>query len=232
MQFEAKLTLDGLMTLIAGVIAFIAIIIQIRSSSKQVQDQIKAQRDAEREELERQKRSVATAILYEIDNFYLRHLIDRARSFESWKKMEADASSVEMFKVIIGTPSVVFQASAKRLGELGENVSRAVVVSYGASVAYIELVKWYQDAFAKGASGSGSRERAAVQAEVREAAEQATKLAALACRLLCQITGTSFSTLMIARESCAHTKTVTEQVVRCSSCDEVISRSMQNAQTH
>jgi hypothetical protein len=41
MQFETKLTLDGLMTLIAGIIAFVAVIIQIRSSSKQLHDQMK-----------------------------------------------------------------------------------------------------------------------------------------------------------------------------------------------
>ena len=50
-------------------IAFITVIWQIRSSSKHVEDQIKAQRDAEREGQARQKRAIATAILFEIDCF-------------------------------------------------------------------------------------------------------------------------------------------------------------------
>jgi hypothetical protein len=63
-------TPDGVMTLVAGIIAFVAIIIQIRSSSKQVQNQIKAQREAEHGERQRQKRALAAALTAEIDDFY------------------------------------------------------------------------------------------------------------------------------------------------------------------
>jgi sensor domain CHASE-containing protein len=83
MQFEAKLTLDGLMTLVAGVIAFIAVIIQIHSSSKQLQDQMDAQRDAEQDELERKKRAVATAIDFEIDSIYRTFVRSVKALFES-----------------------------------------------------------------------------------------------------------------------------------------------------
>ena len=84
-DWRKRFTPDGDLTLVAAAIAFIAVIIQIRSSSKQVQDQIKAQRDAEREEQERQKRAVATAILFEIDLIYRSMIRDTGEAIQNEK---------------------------------------------------------------------------------------------------------------------------------------------------
>jgi hypothetical protein len=124
MQFEAKLTLDGIMTLVAGVIAFIAVIIQIRSSSKQVQDQMKAQRDAEREEQERQMQSVATAVLFEIDHVY---------------RLISDQVHADDFNIRYLIPPnrfIVFEANAGHLGSLGSDLARAIVRFYGEAGRY------------------------------------------------------------------------------------------------
>jgi hypothetical protein len=132
MQFEAKLTLDGLMTLVVGLIAFAAVIFQIRSSSKQVQDQIKAQRDAEREEQERQRRATATAILFEIDNFY-RHHLGQVRDF---------LTLFERSNQLPGTvPAsahgfVVYHGNASRLGDLPRELAGKIVRFYGTAEHY------------------------------------------------------------------------------------------------
>lgn len=114
---EWKLTLDGLMTLIAGVIAFTAVIIQIRSSSKQLQEQMKAQRGGQREEQERQKQSVATAILFEIDSIYAQ-FVDFAE----------DRS---LLPESLGTGFPVFTGNAMQLGLLDHDTVAAVVRFYG-----------------------------------------------------------------------------------------------------
>jgi len=135
MQFEAKLTLDGLMTLIAGLIAFIAVIIQIRSSSKQVQDQIKAQRDAEREERERQKRAVASAILSEIDGTY-RYLLRDVRDF----LRQIDPDKVDLRTMLIKSFVARFpilDANAGKIGDLGEQAVASVVGFYSCTRAYL-----------------------------------------------------------------------------------------------
>src|SRR5260370_16815941 len=81
--FDPKLTLDGIMTLAAGVIAFVAVILQIRSSRKQIELQLEAEKKARTLESERQKQAVARALLFEIVNFYrysrghVRPLLDR-----------------------------------------------------------------------------------------------------------------------------------------------------------
>jgi hypothetical protein len=145
MQFEAKLTLDGLMTLVAGLIAFTAVIIQIRSSSKQVEDQIKAQRDAEREERERQKRVVASGILFEIDGLY-RWLLRDVRNFlrdvdpekEDLRLLEAKPSGTN--------PFVVFAANAGRIGELHEPIAENVVRFYMGAQASLYGIERYDKA--------------------------------------------------------------------------------------
>jgi uncharacterized protein YjeT (DUF2065 family) len=126
MQSEAKLTLDGLMTLVAGIIAFVAVIIQIRSSSHQVRDQIRAQRDAEQAERERQKKAIATALLFEIDDFYRYHVRG------AYDRLDGKARSRELPEVVRIPQSrfAVYEGNTPRLGELPHDLVEAVVHFY------------------------------------------------------------------------------------------------------
>jgi hypothetical protein len=134
MQFEARLTLDGIMTLVAGVIAFIAVIIQIRSSSKQVQDQIKTQHDAEREERERQRRAIATAILFEIDSFCAVDLDFTAKSLAKW---DADSNNIPTAAHLRTNNSEIYKGISPLLGSLN-------AVSVGAVVHFYSMVGMYE----------------------------------------------------------------------------------------
>jgi hypothetical protein len=142
MQFEVKLTLDGLMTLIAGLIAFIAVMIQIRSSSGQLRDQLEAQRDAERQEQERQRRVVANAVLFEIDGLY-RYLLRDVRNFlrdvnpetENLKGLEAKPGRTN--------PFVVFEGNVYRIGELEQTAAADVVRFYMGARAYFSALERY-----------------------------------------------------------------------------------------
>ena len=131
MQFEAKLTLDGLMTLIAGLMAFAAVIIQIRSSSRQVREQITSQRDAEREEQDRQSRAVAAAILFEIDNVY-RLIFD-----------QVNADDFNLRYLIPPNRFVVFEANAGYLGSLGNDLAQAIVRFYGVAARHFLTSQQY-----------------------------------------------------------------------------------------
>jgi hypothetical protein len=131
MQFETKLTLHGLMTLIAGIIAFAAVIMQVRSSSKQVRDQIKAQRDAEHDEQKRQKLAVAKALLTEIDHFVLFHV----------RPLINKEPGREFVKFLDDTPFTVFQANAYRLGEMESETARTVVHFYGLASEHVASLR-------------------------------------------------------------------------------------------
>ena len=141
MQYDPKLTLDGLMTLVAGVIAFIAVIIQIRSSSKQVQDQIKAQRDAEREERERQKRTVATAILYEIDSFYVFELDLDEKKLASW---DGANNSFPIAAGLRTNVSEIYKGVSPLLGSLNAKSVTAIVKFYAMVGTYEGMWRNYQ----------------------------------------------------------------------------------------
>jgi hypothetical protein len=198
MQFGAKLTLDGLMTLMAGVIAFFAVIMQIRSSSKQVQDQIKAQRDAEREELERRKKALATGILFEIDNFYVYHV---GRAYDYINK----ALQMKRLPEVARIPSSLFsvyQGNAGRLGDLPNDVVRVIVDFYSKAAQYLALREDYR----------AERERRGELPFEHPANQRAKSLCALtrdflpglaralyiACEKLCGVAGLDFKPPSIA----------------------------------
>jgi len=207
MQFEAKLTLDGLMTLIAGVIAFIAVIIQIRSSSKQVQEQIKAQRDAEKAELERRRRAVAAALLSEIDSFYASHLERRNELFEFWKRKDTDPQSVEVFRALTGKPFAVYESLADELGGFDAAIARGIVMTYGLMANFIDLLERYErelgDTSSRGSAAQALRNqvREGMRNSIRKVGELAVQSVVMMCRALCVLSYTDFSTLFVAKES-------------------------------
>jgi len=142
MQFEAKLTLDGLMTLVAGIIAFSAVIIQIRSSSKQVQDQVKAQREAEREEQERQKRAIAKALLFEVDDFYSNHLrgvYDHYRTFDGAMERLPGVTGMDIRSF------AVYNGNTALLGILSDELVKSVVVFYDTARFHLLMVRDYKE---------------------------------------------------------------------------------------
>ena len=210
MQFEAKLTLDGLMTLVAGVIAFSAVIIQIRSSSKQLRDQIKAQRDAERDERERQTKAVATAILFEIDGFYAGYL-RQPRDFLAGKDIEKD--ELPLFTSIGTNPFPVYQGNTGKIGELPVERVQAVVGCFREADRMVSYFNDYESSFERErqlwsnigksisvaedkadrrAYGDQLRRARTQLARIKDALPEVIKLTYLVCHTLCQFTGVPF----------------------------------------
>jgi hypothetical protein len=106
-------TPDGIMTLIAGVLAFAA-----------VQCQMWDQRRTSRQEQDRQNRAVATAILLEIDQ------VNRLMS----DQVHADDFNIRY--LIPPNRFVVFEANAGYLGSLGSDLAQAIVRFYGEAGRY------------------------------------------------------------------------------------------------
>jgi hypothetical protein len=194
MQFEEKLTLDGLMTFIAGLIAFIAVIIQIRSSSNQVRAQMKAQRDAQLDEHERQKKSVATAILLEIDDFYRYHIRGVRAKFEEHAKKR------QLLEVVRIPPSLfaVYHGNAARLGDLPEGVVEAIVHFYSKAAQFLALREEYR-VEREGQSElaldhPANRKATTLFGHLRDSLPGLAKSAYTSCEKLCVIAGVAFHT--------------------------------------
>jgi hypothetical protein len=69
-SFDPKLTWDGLLTFFGGVLAFFAVLFQVRHADKGLQRQLDADKKARDDQASEQARAVARALLFELDNFY------------------------------------------------------------------------------------------------------------------------------------------------------------------
>jgi hypothetical protein len=200
-------TPDGALTLIAGVIAFIAVIIQIASSSKRVQDQIRAQRDAEREEQERQRKGLAIGLLFEIDGFYRSYLRDPRKVFD---RVDAGKDNLPGVRSIGENPFPVYVGNASRIGELKDHNVQAVVHFYGEANSFLSIMRDYRNALDildRGSvfvipltrQGSQDLSRFGWEAQARadlgqmkKALPELVRFAWLVCYHLCMATGTEF----------------------------------------
>jgi len=106
-------TPDGIMTLVAGVLAFAA-----------VQWQMWDQRRTLRQEQDRHNRAVATAILFEIDHVY--RLMSE----------QVHADNFDIRYLVSPNRFVVFEASAGYLGSLGSDLAQTIVRFYGEAGRY------------------------------------------------------------------------------------------------
>jgi hypothetical protein len=193
-------TPDGVMTLMAGVIAFFAVIIQIRFSSRQVQEQLTVQRDAQREETDRQKRAVACALLFEIDGFY-RWLLRDIRGFLRDVDPEKEDFRFLEAKPIGTNPFVIYQGNASSVGELDVPVAENVVRFYMGAQACLYTIQRYDEAHSQYlAAPTEEREDLARQwlENVKEGIPPLIVIADVVCRQLCMVLSIRFESPRIA----------------------------------
>lgn len=138
--FDPRLTLDGLMTLVAGIIAFVAVLLQIRSSGNQIQQQLRADREARIQEEERHKRAVARAILFEILNFYVHY-----EKYVRPHIEQVDAESCTPPTISAPEPNSfsVYRGNASTLGEFEQDAAEETVRFYGLAQRFLATVEDY-----------------------------------------------------------------------------------------
>ena len=141
MHFNWTFSGDGLLALTAGVITFGAVMIQIHTSSKQLRDQVKAQRDAELEEQERQKTTLARAILFEIHALYTTHLCDVQNKLG---KANLQSGPPPLLNPLAANPFPVYYGNAGRLAELEESLVERIVEFYALAGSYVAMWREYE----------------------------------------------------------------------------------------
>ena len=123
------LSVETTVVLFAGLLAFLAVMIQVE-----------AEWNARADEREGQKRAVAAAILFEIDHFYFYHV------GEAWRYVEEALRGRELPEVArIPCPLFsVYQGNAGRLGDLPNEVVRAVVDFYSKAAQFLAIREDYR----------------------------------------------------------------------------------------
>lgn len=129
-------------TLLAAVLGFGAIWHQTRSSYRQLREQLAAQRDAEREERERQKRAIATAVLYEIDSFYRIELDLVEKNLDNWDGANNSLPTGAGLRTNI---SEIYKGVSPLLGSLNAKSVSAIVKFYSMVGTYEGLCRDYQN---------------------------------------------------------------------------------------
>jgi hypothetical protein len=148
MLYDLKLTLDGLMTLAAGVIAFIAVMIQVRRSSHEVQRQLNAEKELRSDEQEREKRSLASALLLEIDHFYRGFLCRSLKLAQG--ATGKDVGSDMAFAIGISSPLDIYEGNTSKIGILGPEATTAVIRFYKMAWELTELWQRYVSCLKEG----------------------------------------------------------------------------------
>ncbi len=190
---------DGILAFLGGASALVAVWLSNRQSVRNLQRQMDTEKHARDEELEARKRSVATAILFEIDNFYSHHLSDREDLYDRWEKAKVHPNAVERFAVLAGESFAVYTASAHMLGDLGGKTARAVVKCYAALSTHIDLLRKYEGMLT-GPPEEQNLMKGVFQNAVRKSGESAVILAIEACQQLSEAANESFSVLAIAQD--------------------------------
>jgi hypothetical protein len=126
-----KPTFDGMATLIAGVVAFGA-----------VQWQLRRQRQTQHEDRLAESRSVATAILFEIDLVYRSMIRETAKILE-------DAGEREFVAKPHPLHFPVYEGNTTKLGQLPSEIVQDVVQCYGAVMRQLITVQQYSIAITK-----------------------------------------------------------------------------------
>ena len=140
-----SLSVDGLAmvgtTLVAAAIGFLAIVYQVRSSSRQLREQMADQHQASAEELERQERAIARAIRYEIDNFYVMELDLVENNLANWHAGNDNLPTAAGLRTNI---SEIYKAVSPILGSLNARSVSAIVKFYSMVGSYEGLWRDYQ----------------------------------------------------------------------------------------
>lgn len=145
-ELGRHLSVDGLAmigtTLVAAAAGFLAILYQVRSSSRQLREQMADQRLASAAEAERQKRAIAQALLFEVDDFYSNHLkgvYEHYRDFDGTMERLPGVTGMDI------RPFAVYDGNTPLLGILSDDVVKSVVVFYDTARFHLLMVRDYKE---------------------------------------------------------------------------------------
>ena len=184
---------DGILAFAGGALALLGVWWSSHQSIKNLEKQLEAERKVRAEETERQKRAVAKALLFEVDDFYSNHLMgvyDRYRSFDG---------SIEKLPGVTGMdrrPFAVYDGNTASLGAFSDEVVRSVVVFYDTARRHLSINRDYKELLREYQYGHHSPEAGQEARQlffyVRGSIPRLTRLSYEACMKLACLSGVPF----------------------------------------
>jgi hypothetical protein len=205
--FDPKLSWDGLLTFIGGLLAFVGIFYQVRHADKGLQRQLDSEKKARAEEELEHRRAVAVGMLFELDNFYRAYVRGLANEIPSSPREANGPAHIESLllpplRKIPSHPFPVYKANGSSVGTLPPNLTAVVVRGYSAAQWVLDRVVDYQfarkDSLDHGnAAPYFALARRSLE-EMREIYRGAEVTLGEAMRALCRFAGIPFEVPLIA----------------------------------
>jgi hypothetical protein len=208
------LTWDGLLTFLTGVLAFAAGLLaffgirsQIRHADAGLQKQLDANAQSRREAEHARRRAVATALLFELDNFYRAYVRGLAEAIACAPGQVDGRDYLESphlppLRKTPSDPFPVYKANADAVGELPLEVTELVVRAYSAAQWVLDRRADYQtsreQSLQRGNQGPYFAFASKSLEEMRDVFRAAEGTLRETTMTLCEFTGTPFQFPRIA----------------------------------
>jgi hypothetical protein len=187
--WKSALSNDTIVVLFLGVIAFLAVMIQIEED-----------RNRRRDKREWHKRAVARLVLCEIDEFYRRHIRDAQISLESIDPGTVDP--LPLIKPVETNAFPVYYANSVQLADLDQATLANVMAFYNVARGQQSTAQAYHDhveSVHRGEKDEIQEEAArAMLRQLKEPLPLITELTFLVCHQLCEIGKVPFEAPAIA----------------------------------
>jgi hypothetical protein len=149
-----------------------------------------AESDNRKSDAEREIKSLAVALLSELDDwykFYIRDVLRRMRNASPSEGIRIKSATYRAF--------VVFEANADKIGLFDPETAKAVVGYYGTARAFLNTLSDWGQAHERWESGepTGRAKAAALFPQVRNAAELMVPVTRFACQLLADRAGMAYT---------------------------------------
>jgi hypothetical protein len=138
-SFDPRLSWDGLLTFLGGLLAFFAILYQVRHADSGLRTQLNTERETRTREIGEQRRTVAVALLSEI-KFFEKYYLNVAEG--ALANAEADKSAPQSINLTSPPANSfpLYHANAYRIGEYGRSVVDSLQSFYGPAERFVLLL--------------------------------------------------------------------------------------------
>jgi len=196
-HLEPKVSWDGLLTFVGGLLALLAIWRQTSHADKGLQKQIDLDKKARLEEKETRRKAVAMALLFEIDSFYKSYV----RDFLPYTQGD-NPSEMPYIRSIAIRPFPLYEANADSICDLQSDMAADIVSFFSVAECYLCDLRDYKDArdlrLQVGSTAAGLARAATVFQRIRTAAPGIARAVHLISEKMCRLTGVPFEAPRVA----------------------------------
>ncbi|MGH9684518.1 MAG: hypothetical protein ACRD4S_13020 [Candidatus Acidiferrales bacterium] len=200
LSFDPRLSWDGLLTFFGGVLAFFAILFQVRHADRGLKSQMDVEKRARNSAADERRRAVATGLLFEIDDHYRSNIRDVLQFLDGIRRDSAGM----VIRPISADPFPMYIGSVEILGELPPTLVEAIVHYYGLLGVYVSRLAKYLQAFDYSMQGQSAQAKTLMDSQtplIKREGEAITQLTYPICGLLSEFVGVEFSRIGVANDS-------------------------------